>query len=213
MYQFEIDEIWDDIFNDLLEESEFKIHKTDTVSLTISNKLMGTTVFTPDMEEPIRDVKQFDSTLKYALFTIVRNIDVGMNNIDKAACSTVKSAFDVLMRSSTVTKSPRIKAHTAEHFTGMNDSRIKLFSERGDWIRGTFFHLLFFLFYVLGSGWWGRFIEIQGNPYPIFILKKGEGLFNTSMPKLFNLSNVRQICWLSCYINFMSWDQCGEQIY
>lgn len=122
MYQFEIDETWDDIFNDLLEESEFKIHKTDTVSLTISNKLMGTTVFTPDMEEPIRDVKQFDSTLKYALFTIVRNIDVGMNNIDKAACSTVKSAFDVLMRSSTVTKSPRIKAHTAEHFTGMNDS-------------------------------------------------------------------------------------------
>ena len=47
----------------------------------------------------------------------MRNIDVGMNNIDKAACSTVKSAFDVLMRSSTVTKSPRIKAHTAEHFT------------------------------------------------------------------------------------------------
>jgi hypothetical protein len=24
------------------------------------------------------------------------------------------------------------------------------------------------------------------------------------MPKLFNLSNVRQVCWLSCYINFMS---------
>ena len=86
---------------------------------------MGTTVFTPDMEEPIRVVKQFDSTLKYALFTfgIVRDIDVGMHNIDKAACSTVNSAFDVLMRSSTVTKSPRIKAHTAEHFTantGMN---------------------------------------------------------------------------------------------
>ena len=55
----------------------------------------------------------------------MRDIDVGMNNIDKAACSTVNSAFDVLMRSSTVTKSPRIKAHTAEHFTAntdMNDS-------------------------------------------------------------------------------------------
>jgi hypothetical protein len=95
--------------------------------VTISDKLMGTTVFTPDMEEPIRVVKQFDSTLKYALFTfgILRDIDVGMNNIDKAACSTVKSASDILMRSSTVTKSPRIKAHTAEHFTantGMNDS-------------------------------------------------------------------------------------------
>ena len=85
---FEIDDTWDDIFNDLLEESEFKIHKTDTVSVTISDKLMGTTVFTPDMEEPIRVVKQFDSTLKYALFTfgIVRDIDVGMKNIDKAAC-------------------------------------------------------------------------------------------------------------------------------
>jgi hypothetical protein len=35
-----IDETWDDIFNDLLEESEFKIHKTDTVSVTISDKLM-----------------------------------------------------------------------------------------------------------------------------------------------------------------------------
>lgn len=95
LYLFEIDDTWDDIFNDLLEESEFKIHKTDTVSVTISDKLMGTTVFTPDMEEPIRVVKQFDSTLKYALFTIVWDIDVGMNNIDKAACSTVKSAFDV----------------------------------------------------------------------------------------------------------------------
>ena len=68
-----------------------------------------------------------ETTVKYALFTfgIVWDIDVGMNNIVKAACSTVKSAFDVLMRSSTVTKSPRIKAHTAEHFTantGMNDS-------------------------------------------------------------------------------------------
>ena len=55
----------------------------------------------------------------------MRDIDVGMNNIDKAACSTVKSASDILMRSSTVTKSTRIKAHTAEHFTantGMNDS-------------------------------------------------------------------------------------------
>ena len=87
-------------------------------------------MFTLDMEEPICVVKQFDSTLKYALFTfagfgIVRDIDVGMNNIDKAACSTVNSAFDVLMRSSTVTKSPRIKARTAEHFTAntdMNDS-------------------------------------------------------------------------------------------
>ena len=71
---FEIDDTWDDIFNDLLEESEFKIHKTDTVSVTISDKLMGTTVFTPDMEEPIYVVKQFDSTLKYALFTIVQDI-------------------------------------------------------------------------------------------------------------------------------------------
>ena len=35
---------------------------------------MGTTVFTLDMEEPIHVVKQFDSTLKYALFTIVRDI-------------------------------------------------------------------------------------------------------------------------------------------
>ena len=82
LYLFEIEDTWDDIFNDLLEESEFKIHKTDTVSVTISDQLMGTTVFTPNMEEPIRVVKQFGSTQKYALFTIVRDIDVGMNNID-----------------------------------------------------------------------------------------------------------------------------------
>jgi hypothetical protein len=36
--------------------------------------LLDTTVFTLDMEEPIHVVKQFDSTLKYALFTIVRDI-------------------------------------------------------------------------------------------------------------------------------------------
>jgi hypothetical protein len=28
------------LFNNLLEESEFKIHKTDTVSVTVSDKLM-----------------------------------------------------------------------------------------------------------------------------------------------------------------------------
>ena len=71
------------------------IKQTQYQSVTISDQLMGTTVFTPDMEEPIRVVKQFDSTLKYALFTIVWDIDVGMNNIDKAACSTVKSTFDI----------------------------------------------------------------------------------------------------------------------
>jgi hypothetical protein len=99
----------------------------DAIALGSNQVEVEVEVFTPDMEEPIRVVKQFDSTLKYALFTfgIVWDIDVGMNNIDKAACSTVKSAFDVLLRSSTVTKSPRTKAHTAEHFTantGMNDS-------------------------------------------------------------------------------------------
>ena len=59
---------------------------------------MGSTVFTPDMEESIRVVKQYDSTLKYALFTfgIVRDIDdndVGMNNIDKAACIVTVCVF------------------------------------------------------------------------------------------------------------------------
>jgi hypothetical protein len=48
LYLFEIDDTWDDLFKDLLEESEFKIHKTDKVSVTISDKLMGTTVFTPE---------------------------------------------------------------------------------------------------------------------------------------------------------------------
>ena len=120
LYQYDIDDTWNDIYKDLQEETKFKFHKTDKISVKISDKLMGTTVFTPDMEEPIRVVKEFDSTLKYALFTIVRDIDVGMN-IDKAACSAVKSAFDILMRGSTATKSPRVKA-TTEHFTGMNDS-------------------------------------------------------------------------------------------
>ena len=40
------------------------------LSVTISDKLMGTTVFTPDMEEPIRVVKQFDSTLKVCTFNL-----------------------------------------------------------------------------------------------------------------------------------------------
>jgi hypothetical protein len=41
LYLFEIDDTWDDLFKDLLEESEFKIHKTDTVSVTISDKLIN----------------------------------------------------------------------------------------------------------------------------------------------------------------------------
>ena len=59
----------------------------DAIALGSNQVEVEVEVFTPDMEEPIRVVKQFDSTLKYALFTfgIVWDIDVGMNNIDKAA--------------------------------------------------------------------------------------------------------------------------------
>ncbi|XP_048735903.1 BTB/POZ domain-containing protein 6-like [Ostrea edulis] len=64
LYEYDDDETWNDVLHDVLEGEDFTLHKTDTVNAVVADKLMGTITFTPDMEEPIRIVKEFDQTLK-----------------------------------------------------------------------------------------------------------------------------------------------------
>jgi len=60
-------------------DNDFEPHKTDTFSVTVSDKLSGTTVFTPDIDEPLRIVNFFYPSLKYASFKVSRDVDVGLN--------------------------------------------------------------------------------------------------------------------------------------
>jgi hydroxymethylpyrimidine/phosphomethylpyrimidine kinase len=79
LYEFNDENTWTDVLHDVLDE-DFTFHKTDTFSACISDKLTGTTTLSPDMEESIRVVKDFDKTSKYVTFTIHRNVDVGLAN-------------------------------------------------------------------------------------------------------------------------------------
>ena len=75
LYEYDDDETWNDVLQDVLHGEDFTFHKTDTVIATVSAKLTETATFTPDLEEPIRIVKDFDSTLKYVKFTVNRDKD------------------------------------------------------------------------------------------------------------------------------------------
>jgi len=97
--------------------TDFEPHQTDTFSVTVSDKLSGTTVFTPDIDEPLPIVKNFDPSLKYASFKVSRDVDVGLKSSARPAAN-VRSAFDVLMQSCNSTKSPTTKDQKAERFTG-----------------------------------------------------------------------------------------------
>ena len=60
-------------------DNDFNPHKTDIFSVTVSDKLSGTTAFTPDIDEPLLIVKNFNPSLKYPSFKVSRDVDVGLN--------------------------------------------------------------------------------------------------------------------------------------
>jgi len=93
----------------LQEVDKFQPHKTDVVTNLLLNKLQETTTFTPDLEEQLRVVKDFDSSLKYAFFTIIRDTDVGLHDvIDTQSNPTPnKSAYEKLMSASSSVKRPK----------------------------------------------------------------------------------------------------------
>lgn len=108
LYEYEDQETWNDVLHDVFEGENFPFHKTDTITTCVSDKLTGTATFKPDMEEPIRIVKEFDRTLKYVTFTINRDKDVGLTNPDsRKTTSTTQSAFTVMMNSCNSKKDPK----------------------------------------------------------------------------------------------------------
>ncbi|XP_071143242.1 uncharacterized protein [Mytilus edulis] len=119
LYEYEDQETWNDVLHDVLEGENFPFHKTDTITTCVSDKLTGTATFKPDMEEPIRIVKEFDRTLKYVTFTINRDKDVGLTNPDsRKTTSTTQSAFTVMINSCNSKKDPKHKDIKAANFTG-----------------------------------------------------------------------------------------------
>jgi hypothetical protein len=58
------------------------------------------------MEEPILIVREFDKTLKFVVFIMHRDTEVGLTSLSasKPSTTTQQSAFDVLMNSSMNTK-------------------------------------------------------------------------------------------------------------
>jgi len=110
LYEYDDDETWNDVLHDVLDGEDFTFHKTDTVTACVSDKLMGTATFMPDMEEPIRIVKKFDRTLKYVTFTVNRDKDVGLTNPDsRKTTSTTQSAFTIMMNSCNAKKKSKIQ--------------------------------------------------------------------------------------------------------
>ncbi|CAG2223106.1 unnamed protein product [Mytilus edulis] len=79
LFEYDDHKKWNEVLRD---GEDFIFHKTDTITTCVSDKLTGTATFKPDMEEPIRIVKEFDRTLKYVTFTINRDKDVGLTNPD-----------------------------------------------------------------------------------------------------------------------------------
>ena len=121
LYEYTYDYTWQDIFSDVvdsLDDDDFQPHKTDEVSVSVTDKLSGTVVFHPDMLEEIRVVRNFDKHLKYCTFKIRRSETTMSADIPpKTTQSCEKSAFDMLM-AVPEKKPPALKSAEAERFTG-----------------------------------------------------------------------------------------------
>ena len=124
LYEYDADETWVDVLQELLKESnmshsddDFEPHKTDTFSVTVSDKLSRTPVFTPDIDNSTH-CQKFRSQFEICIFQSVKR----RGQWFKKFCQTrskriVRSAFDVLMQSCNSTKALplRIKKLNVPH--------------------------------------------------------------------------------------------------
>ena len=83
--------------NDLLDRENFNIHKIDEFTACLSDKITGT-IFIPDMEEQICIVKEFEKTLKFVVFMMHRDTEVGLASLS-AREPTTTPQYDVFMNS------------------------------------------------------------------------------------------------------------------
>jgi hypothetical protein len=70
IFRYSMDETWEDVLKDLLEDSNFIFGKADTVDVCLTSSLYGMEAFHPDMTEQISVALTFDKTLKYVKFII-----------------------------------------------------------------------------------------------------------------------------------------------
>lgn len=123
LYQYETDCTWEDVYEDLIQDENFSRHKTDVVSVTVSNSLQCTSSscslsMTPDFYNKISVVRDFDKTLKYVSFKVVRDKDIGLTESETAETPPASSINDVLMKASMEKKSAGLKDSESTRFTG-----------------------------------------------------------------------------------------------
>ncbi|XP_062580017.1 uncharacterized protein LOC134242028 [Saccostrea cucullata] len=109
-----------DIYVDLANEcSDYHVHKTDRVTVTISEKLNSPDCFHPDLQEPLLTMKNFNNLLKCVRFKVERDESVGLElDLKDQPQGKKRTAFTEMMESSTKRKPPPLKDQNSLRFTG-----------------------------------------------------------------------------------------------
>ncbi|KAL3875452.1 hypothetical protein ACJMK2_033399 [Sinanodonta woodiana] len=141
---------WDDVYHDIINDTDFRPHKADVLNVSLSDKLDGTMTFHPDLHEGLHVVKEFNQRLKYVTFTVTRDESVGLDDVSSTTTSTenqqappARTAFSVLMSTSVATKLPQLKDTNAERFTAKDElfnGIVKDMIECGDKFPGSMSH-------------------------------------------------------------------------
>ncbi|KAL3865743.1 hypothetical protein ACJMK2_043103 [Sinanodonta woodiana] len=119
---------WDDVYHDIINDTDFRPHKADVLNVSLSDKLDGMMTFHPDLHEGLHVVKEFNQRLKYVTFTVTLDESVGLDDVSSTTTSRenqqappARTAFSVLMSTSVATKLPQLKDTNAERFTAKDE--------------------------------------------------------------------------------------------
>ena len=111
-----MDETWEDVLKDLLEDSNFIFGKADTVDVCLTSSLHEMETFHPDMTEQISVALTFDKALKYVKFIIDKFCPESEEN--KTSSQNQTDAFKMMMTErSSCTKAPKLKDQNGPRFT------------------------------------------------------------------------------------------------
>ena len=78
IYSYSAEDTWEDVFNDLTEDSSFTRGKADTLKLKLASKLSSPESFEPDFLEPIHIAIDFDKTLN-----VIKEIELSTKTCNK----------------------------------------------------------------------------------------------------------------------------------
>lgn len=117
IFSYSMDETWEEVLKDLLEDSKFTFGKADTVYFCLTSSLHGMEAFHPDMAELISVALAFDKTLKYVKF-IIDKFCPESEEI-KTSSQNQTDAFKMMMdERGSCTNATSLKDQNGRRFTG-----------------------------------------------------------------------------------------------